>query len=318
MVSYIIRRILHSLIVVIVVTIVIFLALRLLPGDPLYTLISRSESSEFSQEQLDLIRHEVGLDRPLIIQYFTWVGGVFQGDLGTSIMNHTSVSDEIVRRLPISAYLGILALILGIIIGVPLGIISAVRRGTWIDTIVTTLANIGVCVPIFWLGIMLVFIFALRMKLLPVMGFTPPFENFGLSLKQIIMPVACLAIGPVAGNARQTRSIMLEVLRQDYIRTAWSKGLRERTIILRHALKNGFIPLLTFMGLWVSVIAGGSVLIEQVFNIPGMGRLAVDSLFKLDYPYVQGVVLVIAIIIVVTNLIIDISYGWFDPRIRFR
>jgi peptide/nickel transport system permease protein len=172
-------------------------------------------------------------------------------------------------------------------------------------------------VPIFWLGIMLIWFFAIYLHWLPVMGYTSPFEDFVKNTRQLIMPVFCMAIFPIASNARQARSSMLEILRQDYIRTAWSKGLRERSVIISHALKNSLIPIVTLAGMGISSIIGGSVLIEQVFNIPGMGRLAVDSLFQHDYPYVQGITLVMTAIIVISNLLVDLSYGWLDPRIRY-
>jgi peptide/nickel transport system permease protein len=186
-----------------------------------------------------------------------------------------------------------------------------------LDNFVTTLANIGMTVPVFWLGILLIYLFALHFKWLPVMGYTSPFENFWLSTKQLIMPVFCLAIGPIAGNARQTRSSMLEILHKDYIRTAWSKGLNERAVVIKHALKNGLMPVVTLSGMSVGTILGGSVLIEQVFNIPGMGRLAVTSVMNQDYPYVQAISLIMAASIVLSNLLVDISYVWIDPRVHY-
>jgi peptide/nickel transport system permease protein len=214
-------------------------------------------------------------------------------------------------------HLGILAFIIATIVGIPAGVLCAVRRGGWLDNLVTTLANIGITVPVFWLGILLIYVFALYFKWLPVMGYTSPFENFWLSTKQLIMPVFCLAVGPIAGNARQARSSMLEVIRKDYIRTAWSKGLRERAIILKHALKNGLMPVVTLSGMGVGTILGGAVLIEQVFNIPGIGRLTVTSVMNQDYPYVQAIALIMAISIVFSNLLVDISYGWLDPRVHY-
>jgi len=196
-------------------------------------------------------------------------------------------------------------------------VISAVRRGTWLDTIVTILANIGITVPIFWLGIILMYIFALELKWLPVFGYTSPFNDFWMSTRQLVMPVFCLAIFSLSSIIRQTRSSMLEVMRQDYIRTAWSKGLRERVVIYRHALKNGLIPVITLIGMSLSMVIGGSVLIETVFNIPGLGRALVTAVFTKDYQVVQGFSLIIAAVVLVTNLIVDISYGWFDPRIRY-
>lgn len=315
--SYIIRRLLISLVVVLFVTIIIFFGMRLLPGDPIYMLLNPSEVQSFTPEQLATIRHQAGIDRPLVIQYFSWLGGVFQGDLGHSILTKTSASKEISKRIPVTAHLGFLAFILGIIIGVTLGVISAVKRATWLDTIVTVCANIGITIPIFWLGIMLILLFAVQLKWLPTMGYTSPFDNFTLSTKQIIMPVLCLAIFPIASNARQARSSLLEILHQDYIRTAWSKGLSSRVVIIKHALRNGLIPIVTLAGMGIPSIIGGSVLVEQVFNIPGMGRMAVNALFQRDYPYVQAVTLVVTVAVALSNLLVDLSYGWLDPRIRY-
>jgi len=314
---YIIRRILMAIVVLFLVSIIIFFAMRLLPGDPILMLMSRSDQATFTQADIDALRHEHGLDKPMIIQYIDWVNGLLHGDMGNSIVKATPVADEIKRRLPITLQLGLLAFVLGIVIGIPAGIICSIRRGTPIDTLVTTLSNIGITVPSFWLGLMLVYIFSLDLKWLPTQGYTPPFDNFGLFVKQLIMPVICLSLFPIASTTRQTRSSMLEILRQDYIRTAWAKGLKENIIILRHALKNSLIPVVTLSGVGLSAIIGGTVIIETVFNIPGMGRLAVTAILNQDYPYVQGVILVTGTLIMLINLLVDITYGWFDPRIRY-
>jgi peptide/nickel transport system permease protein len=315
--AYIVRRLIQSIIVILIVTVFVFVGMRLLPGDPIYMLFSRSQVQNFSQEEIDRIRHEAGLDKPLTVQYFEWLGNIFKGDLGKSILNKRPVTIDLAQRVPVTAHIGILALLISIIIGVPFGIISAIRRGSWLDTFVTTLANVGITVPIFWLGIMLIWLFGVRLHWLPVMGYTSPFKDFWLNTKQLIMPVFCDSIFAIAGNARLARSSMLEVFRQDYIRTAWSKGLTERRVVMKHALKNSFIPIVTMTGMGISAIIGGTVLIEQVFNIPGMGRLAVDSLFQHDYPYVQAITLIITVTIVASNLLVDLSYGWLDPRIRY-
>jgi len=317
MTTYIIRRLILAVIVLILVSVFVFLAMRLLPGDPILMYVSASSVQEITEEQLDALRHEFGLDKTLPMQYLDWISGVLRGDLGTSILNRSPVTQEILKRLPITVHLGLLAFIIAIIIGIPAGVLCAIRRGSWLDNLVTTLANIGITVPVFWLGIILIYVFALYFKLLPVMGYTSPFEDFWLSTRQIIMPVFCLALGPLAGNARQARSSMLEVIHKDYIRTAWSKGLKEQTIIMKHALKNGLMPVVTLSGIGVGTILGGSVLIEQVFNIPGMGRLAVTSVMNQDYPYVQAIALIMAISIVFANLLVDISYGWLDPRVHY-
>ncbi len=317
MASYIIRRLIQSIIVILIVTIFVFVGMRLLPGDPIFMLFSPNQLQNFTPEQIAQIRAEAGLDKPLIVQYFEWLGNVFKGDLGKSILNKRPITIDLAKRIPVTAHIGILAFLVSIIIGVPAGIISAIRRGTWLDTIVTTIANLGITVPIFWLGIMMIWLFAVNLHWLPAMGYTSPFTDFVQSTRQLIMPVFCDAIFAISANARLARSSMLEVFRQDYIRTAWSKGLTERRVIMKHALKNSLIPIITMAGMGVSAIIGGSVLIEQVFNIPGMGRLAIDSLFQYDYPYVQGITLIMTTAIVATNLLVDLSYGLLDPRVRY-
>ncbi len=317
MTTYIIRRLLQSLVVLILVTFMIFFTMRLLPGDPILMYMTMRDVEGATQAEVDALKKEFGLDKPMMVQYVKWVSGVARGDLGKSILNRSSVGEELRRRIPITFYLGFLSLLFSIIISIPAGIISAVRRGGWMDSVATTIANLGMTVPIFWLGILLIYVFGLYFRWLPVQGYTSPFENLWLSIKQTIMPVICLAIFSIASGMRQTRSSMLEVVRQDYIRTAWAKGLKERTIIWRHALKNALIPVVTLTGMTVRYVFGGAVLIETVFNIPGMGRLTVDAIMSQDYPVVQGSVLIIAITVLLANLVVDLSYGWLDPRIRY-
>lgn len=317
MTAFLAQRLIQAIIVLFLVTIIVFFAMRLLPGDPILMLLLSTEVEEITEEQLTQLRHKYGLDKPLIIQYFDWLGGVFHGDLGASILQKIPVSGELMRRLPITLHLGLLAFVLSAVIGIPAGIICAIRRGTWIDTVVTIIANVGITVPIFWLGIVLIYFFALYLGWLPVMGYTSPFDDFWMSTRQIIMPVICMAVFPIASAARQTRSSMLEVMHRDYIRTAWSKGVRERVVVIKHALKNALIPVITLKGMSLSMIIGGSVLIETVFNIPGMGRLAVASVVNQDYQYVQGIILIVAVVVVLGNLLVDIINGWLDPRIRY-
>jgi peptide/nickel transport system permease protein len=221
------------------------------------------------------------------------------------------------ERFPLTLHLGILALLLNIVAGTLMGLAAAVRRGTWIDTLSTFLANIGVCIPIFWLALLLIYAFGLKLHWLPIYGYTSPMEDFWLNTRQIIMPVFCIAIGGLSTTARLTRSSMLEVTRQDYIRTAWSKGLRERTVIMRHALKNGLIPIVTVLGMGIGMVFAGSVIIEQIFAIPGIGRLLVTSIFAQDYVVIQSGTMIIAMIIILSNLLVEISYVWLDPRIRY-
>jgi peptide/nickel transport system permease protein len=316
MTGYIIRRLLIAVLVIVIVSVIVFFAMRFLPGDPILMYLTSDQMQQLTSEQVELMRHEHGLDKPLYTQYFDWVNGVFHGDLGKSIRYNSSVTSEIMRRLPITIHLGLAAFVLGFVIGVPAGLLAAVRRGSWADSLVTTFTNLGITVPTFWLGILMIYVFSMYLRWLPTYGYTSPFDDFWMSTKQLVMPVICLAVFPIASTARQTRSSLLEVLRQDYIRTAWSKGLRERMIVSRHAMKNGLIPIVTFTGLGLSSIIGGAVIIESVFAIPGMGRLTVASVLNHDYAITQGVTLIIASFVVLTNLLVDISYGWLDPRIR--
>jgi peptide/nickel transport system permease protein len=317
MTAYIIRRFIQALAVLIIASAVVFLVMNLLPGDPIRIYFSSSALGRATPEQIALWRHEFGLDRPLIVQYVDWVSHVFRGDLGDSIMKGEKVSTLIARRLPITIYLGLPAFLMSLIFGITAGVLSAIKRGRPLDTGVTVFANLGICAPIFWVGIVMIYLFALYLGWLPTCGYTSPFEDFWLSTRQIIMPVFCLSMFDMAATARQTRSAMLEVTRQDYIRTAWAKGLRERTVIIRHALKNSLIPVIAYQGMCISDILGVSVIIETVFNIPGMGRLSVESIFNHDYAVIQGIILIIAIIVTMANLLVDLSYGWLDPRVRY-
>jgi peptide/nickel transport system permease protein len=318
MTTYIIRRLLMAVVVLVLVSLIVFFVMRLLPGDPLVIFMGRSAGiSSMSPEQLEYLRVQYGLDKPLMVQYAIWMAGIFQGDLGKSIYYHEDVGSLLLERLPITLHLGLTAYILGSVGGIALGGLAAIRRGTWIDTLTTTLANIGITIPVFWLGYMMILLFGLKLGWLPIAGYTAPGDDFWLSTKQAIMPVICLAITGMAYIARQMRSSMLEVIRQDYIRTAWSKGLSERVVINRHALKNSLIPVITLLGIGIGMVFGGSVLVETVFAVPGIGRLLVTSVFAQDYVVVQSGTLVIATIVILSNLIVDIGYGWLDPRIRY-
>ena len=317
MTTYIIRRLMHAVLVILIVSLIVFLLMRLLPGDPILMYVASGDLESFSMEQVEHLKHQLGMDKPLLVQYFDWLKNAVQGDLGKSILHRYDVLEEIGNRLPITLNIGLLAFAIGCIIGPLLGVISAVRRGKWLDNLVTVLANIGITAPPFWTGIILIYVFALYLGLLPVYGYTSPFVDFGKNLQQIIMPVFVLATFPIASAARQTRSSVIEVMRQDYIRTAWAKGLSERVIVIRHVLKNALMPVVTLQGMLLRNIIGGSVIIETVFVIPGMGKLVVDGMLSQDYPVVQGVILVVAVTVVVSNLIVDILYGWLDPRIQY-
>jgi peptide/nickel transport system permease protein len=314
MAAYIVKRLIQTFIVLCLITVICFLLIHIIPGDPASALLG----SFATQEQVDALRHELWLDRPVLVQYFHWLGNVLQGDFGTSIMYRESVTSLIAKRLPITVYLGVIAFIVSTFCGVLAGIICAIRRGGFLDQSISIMANLGIAAPQFWIGIMLIWVISLKMGLLPIQGFTSPFEDFWLSIKQIILPVFCLSITSLAALARYSRSAMLEVIQQDYIRTAWSKGLKESVVITKHAMKNTLIPVVTMLGMRARVVFGGAVIVETVFNIPGMGRLLVRSVFDKDFLIVQAGVILMALIVSLANLAVDISYGYLDPRIRYK
>jgi peptide/nickel transport system permease protein len=307
----------HAVLVILIVSLMVFLLMRLLPGDPILMYVASGDLQSISKEQIVHLKHELGMDRPLFVQYFDWLKNAVQGNLGKSILHRYDVLQEIGRRLPITFYLGLLSFMIGCVIGPFLGVVSAVRRGKWQDSLVTVIANLGITAPTFWLGILLIYLFSLYLGLLPVYGYTSPLVDLWKNLRQSIMPIFVLATFPIASAARQTRSSVIEVMRQDYIRTAWAKGLSERVIIIRHVLKNALMPVVTLQGMLLRNIIGGSVIVETVFVIPGMGKLVVDGMLSQDYTVVQGVILVVSVTVVLSNLIVDILYGWLDPRIQY-
>jgi peptide/nickel transport system permease protein len=317
MTAYIIRRLLIGVLVLIVVSMLVFVVLRSLPGDPLFLYIADQQFKSLTPQDIHDLRVQYGLDKSVPEQYAVWMGRVLHGDFGASVMFHMNVADLIRKALPITVSLSVVSIVVAAILGITFGAISALRRGKWADTVVTMLANLGITAPGFWVAIILMFVFALKLGWLPPYGYVSPFEDFGGYVKHAIMPIICLAIFPIGALTRQTRSSMLEVIRQDYIRTAWSKGLKERVIVVRHMLKNALIPIITLVGMQLRMVFSGAVVIETVFNIPGMGRLSVDALFSRDFMVVQDVVLIISAIVILVNLVVDIGYGVVDPRIRY-
>jgi peptide/nickel transport system permease protein len=313
-INYIIRRFLISLITLFLVSLLTFFMLQLVPGgDPARAMLGL----DATQQEVDSLRHKMYLDRPVMVQYGHWVWDLLHGNMGTSIKYNEQVNTLIGKRLPVTLNISALALIVAALIGITAGIVCATLRGSLLDQIVSVLANMGMAVPVFWLGILGIYFFGLALGWLPVQGYTSPFEDFVDSFKHLILPVFCMCLTSLAVLTRQTRSAMLEVIRQDYIRTAFAKGLRQRVIIIRHALKNAFIPIVTLLGFTLPALIAGSVLIETVFNIPGMGRLLVTAVLNKDYMIVQAGVVIIGALIVFVNLFVDISYGWIDPRIRY-
>jgi peptide/nickel transport system permease protein len=313
LIGYITRRIIQTLFVLVIVTFFCFLLVHMIPGDPIRLMLG----DYASEEDIALVKAQLGLDKPLISQYMNWVTNTFRGDFGQSIRYRIPVVKLFRQSFPITAYLAFLSLILSIVLGIAIGILSAIRRGSILDQTLVVLATVGICIPIFWLGILGIYLFGLHLNWLPVQGWVMPTVDFWKSARYAILPVILLAIPSIAVTARQTRSSMLEVTQQDYIRTAVSKGLSERVVVLKHALKNALIPVVTLIGLQVRILLGGSVLVETVFNIPGMGRLLVDSAFNKDFFILQGGVLLLGVVVCIINLLVDISYAWLDPRIRY-
>jgi peptide/nickel transport system permease protein len=300
--------------VVIIVSVISFLLIHIIPGEPVLKILG----TQATPAQVAQKRSELGLDKPLIVQYGNWVWGVLHGNMGKSLMFHEDVGALVRERLPITAYLTFLALALSSILGILAGVTSAVKRASAIDAVITLVANIAVAIPTFWLGILGIYLFGLRLGWLPIEGWTSPIDNFVKSARQLVMPVIALSIPNLAIITRQTRSSMLETIRQDYIRTAISKGLSQRIVNYKHALRNTLIPIVTLIGMTLTFLIGGEVLIETVFNIPGIGRLLVRAALDKDYLIVQGGVLVIGTIVCLVNLLVDIAYGWIDPRIRYK
>ena len=314
MAQYIAQRLIQTVIVLLVLSILCFLLLHFIPGDPVLTILGE----EATEEEIEKLTKELGLDRPLPVQYLSWLGGVMQGDLGKSIIYREDVADMIWQRLPPTFHIGIVAFIISILLGVPLGVVAAVRRGGWVDGFISTFANLFMAIPNFWLGLLGIYLFALKLGWLPVQGYVPLSSGFWASTKTIIMPSLVLGLSSMAILARQARSAMLEVIMQDYIRTARSKGLSKRVIIRKHALKNAIIPVVTMAGIMLPHVVGGSVIVEQVFNINGLGRLMLQSVLNQDVVVVQGCLMFVAVTVALSNLLVDISYGYFDPRIRYK
>jgi peptide/nickel transport system permease protein len=319
--AYIIRRLFQTAIVLLIVTIIVFFAMQLLPGDPLVIFLGQQAGSgSLSEEQIQALYHKYGLDKPLVMQYFNWLGGIFTGNLGESIYYHEDVAVVLAQRFPVTLDLVIKSFILSNFLGITLGLVAALRRGKWLDSAATIFSYIGVSVQVFWLGILMIYFFGLKLDwfpITPVGGYDMIWEDPLKNIYESVLPVICISLMGWAVVARQMRSSVLEVISQDYVRTAWSKGLTERSVVFRHVIKNSLIPVITLMAIGLGIAVGGQVFVEQVFVIPGIGRLLVQSILGQDYPIVQSTTLIIAALISLFNLLADLSYGWFDPRVRY-
>jgi len=333
MLRYIIKRCLTIIPVLIGVSLLVFGLIRLIPGDPATVMLGERATDE----SIARIRTQLGLDKPIYEQYLIYMSRVVRGDLGTSVLRQEPVTQEIIRRFPATIELSLGAILIALMVGIPAGLISAIRRGSWFDSASMLVALTGVSMPIFWLGLMLTLLFAVALRWFPTGGRLDAQTEFETitnllildsllkgqpqitiqALRHLFLPALALGTIPMAIIARMTRSSMLEVLSQDYIRTAHAKGLRERVVVTRHALRNALLPVITVVGLQVGILLAGAILTETIFSWPGIGRWIVEAIYARDYPIVQGVTLFVATVFVLVNLTVDIMYACIDPRIRF-
>jgi len=318
--AYVIRRLLLIIPTLFLVTLIVFFSVRFVPGNVVDLMAAEMAAAAGTGGELTakVIAHELGLDVPVHIQYGKWLGGLFRGDLGESLWTKRPILNEIVSRLPISLELGILAIIIGLLIAFPIGVYSAIRQDTRGDYIGRSFAIMCIAVPSFWIGTMVMVFPSVWWNWSPPVQCIPITENLGQNLLQFIIPAAIMGMVLSGVTMRMTRTMVLEVLRQDYIRTAWSKGLRERVVVMRHALKNSLIPVVTIIGMQIPILIGGSVIMEQIFCLPGIGRLLILSLNTRDYPVISGINVMMASAILGINLLVDITYGYLDPRVHYR
>ena len=313
MVSYILRRILATVPVMAIVAFFVFSLLYIAPGDPAAVIAG----DQASPADVERIRESLGLDRPFLVQFGSWLWHILHGDLGTSIFTNLPVSSLIAQRVEPTLSLMTITLVLTIVIAVPLGVVAAWKAGSFVDRAIMTFAVFGFSLPVFVVGYVLAYVFALELEWLPVQGYTPFAQGFWPWLQNLILPAIALGCVYIALIARITRASMLEVLQQDYIRTARAKGLGQRSILFIHALKNAAVPIVTVIGIGIALLIGGAVVTESVFAIPGLGRLTVDAILRRDYPVIQGIVLMFSFLYTLVNLVVDLTYTLVDPRIRY-
>jgi peptide/nickel transport system permease protein len=312
--DFLIRRVAISVVTLFLITLIVFAGVRMIPGDPA-RVMAGTDADEAGLQQ---IREKYGLNDPVSVQYFRWLRLALRGDLGESIRTREPVVKTVAVKLPITIELACFALIVAIGIAIPAGVFSALRRNTVWDLLANAVSLCGVSIPTFWLGIMLILFFSVRLHLLPASGFVPFFQDPLGNLERMLMPAFVLGGALAAVLMRQTRNSMIEVMSANYIRTAYSKGLAEPVVVFRHALRNGLIPIVTILGLQMGALMGGAVVTEQIFVVPGFGRLIVEAVFTRDYPLVQGVVMITASTYVLINLLVDVSYSLLNPRIRVK
>ena len=319
MAGYIVKRLSLFVPTLILVSLVVFFVMRILPGDPALVLLmgDTGEGGAVTEEELAVVRAKLGTDKPLYTQYGIWMWGLVRGDFGKSYWYNDEVADHVKARFPITLELAIMSLIIAFIISVPLGVISAVKQDKWPDNAAKLFTITGIAMPTFWVGVLMIYFLARVFDWLPPIGYEKLWDDPLTNLQQLIFPALALGYFNTAFTARVTRSAMLEVLREDYIRTARSKGLKEFIVVSRHALKNAFLPVITVSGWQFSRLIGGAVLIEIIFRIPGMGIMMVESISHRDFPIIQAFLMTVAALVLLLNLLVDLSYGWLDPKVRY-
>jgi peptide/nickel transport system permease protein len=316
--TYILKRLLLIVPTLLGVASLVFMIMRVIPGDVALLILGGDQGGAIDQKQLNAVRRQLGLDQSLLVQFGTWLWGVVRFDFGTSLWTGQPVTAELLIRLPLSLELALLASLVSVLIAIPLGMLAAVRQDTWVDYAVRVVSIGGLAIPSFWIGILCILGLVIFFGWGPPLEFTPPWVDPWANLSQLIWPVVTVGYRYSAVTTRMTRSTVLEVLREDYIRTAWAKGLRERAVVMRHALKNAMLPVITLIGTEFAFLIGGLVVTETVFTLNGIGRFVVDAVAHRDYPVVQALVFLIAFGFVIINLLVDLTYAWFDPRIRYR
>ena len=314
--QYAVKRIGLFIPTVLLVTVIVFVVMRLIPGDPALAILSADDAA-YTEQELHELRVKLGTDRSIVIQYLDWMGGLLRGDFGTSFWWNGPVMGRLAERIPVTIELAILGILLAVICAVPLGVISAIRPDSPLDYVSRVFTLVGISIPTFFSGILLTLLLIRAFGWLPPLGYENFWEDPWANFKQMMLPALALGFYDMAFIARVTRSSMMEILREDYMRTARSKGLRERIVLSRHGLKNAVLPILTISGWQFGRLFGGTVIIERIFLIPGIGQLLIDAVFQRDFPTIQAIIVIVAVSIVIINLLVDLLYGWLDPRIRY-
>ena len=315
--TYVAKRLLLIVPTLLGVASLVFVIMRVIPGDVTLLILGGDQAGRIDPAQVAAMKRRLGIDQPLLVQFGTWLWGVLRFDFGTSLWSGRPVVEELLIRLPLSVELAFAATLVSVLIAIPSGLLSAVRQDTWVDYVIRVVSIGGLAIPSFWVGILCILFLVIYFGWGPPLEYTPPWVDPWANFQQMVWPVVTVGYRYAAVTTRMTRSTVLEVLREDYIRTAWAKGLRERAIVVRHALKNAMLPVITLIGTEFAFLIGGLVVTETVFTLNGVGRFVVDAVARRDYPVVQALVFLIAFGFVIVNLLVDLTYAWFDPRIRY-